>query len=295
MHSNKHSRNCPICANNTTSTFHTFGEYRVVCCSMCGFVFQNPIYNKEHYYSLPCSYPQNYKEHSMNRAHYIINFCHEYIFDNRETINILDIGAGLGGVLYYVSSFFERSNRNVENSIGITLEKNVLKEEYKNCMYQFDFEDDVKVNEFINNNKKKFDFIIMSHVLEHFINPDKVIKQIKELITDDGVLYIEVPSLFNAEYRVKSVLTPEHLSYFTQTSLNRLLVKNGFYFQKNYLDSRVWGNIKQVYGYNSKLARHCGYHDENVNDVIKKYNSNKLNKFIQRLKHKLGFKYEANI
>jgi len=44
---------------------------------------------------------------------------------------------------------------------------------------------------------RKADLIILSHVFEHFIGLDKEIEKIKNLLTGDGYIYVEVPGLFN--------------------------------------------------------------------------------------------------
>ena len=296
MHSNKHSRNCPICANNTTSTFHTFGEYRVVCCSMCGFVFQNPIYDAEHYHSLPCHYPEDYFLHSFNRANYIYDFFKEYIKHDLK-VDVLDIGAGKCEPLKYILNRFSGhhayKDSNSYRGTAITLEPKeeiYMADKWNMDIHFFDFENTTKVNDFINNNKNKFDFIIMSHALEHFINPYRVIANVKKLLASNGILYIEVPSLYFTEYKIKSAWTPEHISYFTQQSLFTLMKQWGFNNIK-LLDSMVWGNIKSVWQSTGQSDRRvCG-----SKYVSKNYQVRKFRKFIQRMKHKLGFKYEANI
>ena len=40
-----------------------------------------------------------------------------------------------------------------------------------------------------------FDFISMAHVLEHLINPMEMLAAIRELLTDDGRLFVEVPKV----------------------------------------------------------------------------------------------------
>ena len=283
-------RKCPVCLNieSNQSHFMTFIEnkhlYAVNICNECGFVFQNPIYNKEHYHSLPCSYPKNYWSHSFRRAKYIYDFCIEYL-KGKKDISILDIGAGRGGVLMNLNAMM----LNIKCSVGITLEH--IPDE---SMFIFDFEDDVKVNEFVKNNEHKYDFIIMSHVLEHFIEPDKAIKNIIKLLAPDGILYTEVPDLYSTEYRIKSVWTPEHLSYFTGMSLLNLMHHNKFMFWKfnPTTNNNIWGNNKMVWKYNENNPVFSIIKEENV---VKYYNKNKFKKWVQRMKHKLGFKYEANV
>jgi SAM-dependent methyltransferase len=285
-------RKCPVCKNieNNQSNFATFVEnrhlYSVKICNECGFVFQNPIYNKEHYHSLPCSYPTGYWSHSYRRAKYILDFCCEYLKDN---ISILDIGAGKGGVLM---NLHIQMRKNVKYSVGITLEddKALFSDD---LLFKFDFEDDIEVDEFVYRNENKFDFIIMSHVLEHFIDPDKAIKNVIKLLAPDGIVYIEVPDLYTAEYKSKSVWTPEHLSYFTISSLTQLMMDNRFWPEKT-ADSKIWGNIKGVFKYVGLTADIDLWKLTKSSDVKNIYNKDKFKKWLQRMKHKLGYKYEAN-
>mgnify|MGYP003651650558 CR=1 FL=1 len=45
------------------------------------------------------------------------------------------------------------------------------------------------------NNDEKFDLIILSHVLEHIIEPVQFLKTLSKHLAGDGIIYIEVPSL----------------------------------------------------------------------------------------------------
>ena len=45
-------------------------------------------------------------------------------------------------------------------------------------------------------NGKKFDIIMLNNVLEHLEDPEKILTQVS-LLTDDGVLSIDVPNEFN--------------------------------------------------------------------------------------------------
>ena len=63
---------------------------------------------------------------------------------------------------------------------------------------------------------KKFDLIILAHVLEHMRDPIGEIKKIISHMNDDGGLYIEVP---DAKSFFLSALQSAHLYYFTPKTL----------------------------------------------------------------------------
>lgn len=75
----------------------------------------------------------------------------------------------------------------------------------------------------------KFDLIWLDNVLEHVVDPVKLLKQCNQLVNQDGVLVIEVPNDYsqfqNALFESKKVSVkyweayPDHLSYFSKESL----------------------------------------------------------------------------
>lgn len=48
----------------------------------------------------------------------------------------------------------------------------------------------------------KYDIVILRHVLEHFLDPLTELNELKNIISDDGLLFVEVPGVFNLDYWV---------------------------------------------------------------------------------------------
>ncbi len=48
----------------------------------------------------------------------------------------------------------------------------------------------------------KYDVVILRHVLEHFLDPLNELHELKKIINDDGLLFVEVPGVFNIDYWV---------------------------------------------------------------------------------------------
>jgi len=78
-----------------------------------------------------------------------------------------------------------------------------------------------------------FDVIISSEVIEHINNPVEEMQQFHRLLRKGGVVYITTPNfnaleryLFKGDYEI--IEYPEHLSYYTPTTINLLLTNNGF-------------------------------------------------------------------
>jgi 2-polyprenyl-3-methyl-5-hydroxy-6-metoxy-1,4-benzoquinol methylase len=85
---------------------------------------------------------------------------------------------------------------------------------------------------------KKFDVVTLINVLEHLRDPAKILLEIKEkLLKKNGLLVIDVPNDFNDFQTVANkehglnewwVCPPNHINYFSFTSLSKLLGKCGY-------------------------------------------------------------------
>jgi 2-polyprenyl-3-methyl-5-hydroxy-6-metoxy-1,4-benzoquinol methylase len=80
---------------------------------------------------------------------------------------------------------------------------------------------------------KKFDYALMSHVLEHTISPTQSLEAVHRVLPKGGRLIVEVPnceargfSEFGAFWPWTDV--PRHLHFFTRQSLTQFLTKAGF-------------------------------------------------------------------
>ena len=73
---------------------------------------------------------------------------------------------------------------------------------------------------------KKADVIILSHVLEHFIDLEKELDRISKLLKEDGFLYVEVPGLY--WYDVESIYQNAHNWQFTTNTLTYIMECCGF-------------------------------------------------------------------
>ena len=85
---------------------------------------------------------------------------------------------------------------------------------------------------------KNFEIVLMSGVLEHLYDPNAVLRDIRDRMTDDGLLYVSVPdatrfaSYMDAPFQQFSL---EHVLFFTPASLINLLRINGFQLVKTRL------------------------------------------------------------
>ena len=84
-----------------------------------------------------------------------------------------------------------------------------------------------------------FDYLIMGNVLEHMVEPLKVLKDIKKYLSDDGFLIFSVPNIVNwhsrltiffgkFEYAESGLFDSTHLHFYNLNSAKKLAVDAGY-------------------------------------------------------------------
>jgi SAM-dependent methyltransferase len=261
---------CNICNSLNYKVLYK-DKYIYSICKDCGHVFQSSRKESSHYHELPYeSQWDNYMKHSEDRAKYIIQFIPVEFLDKIKKVT--DIGCGPGGVLYHINKQFP-----TWEMYGVTThnDKERVLEGIK--VFYGDFE----VNNFI----EKCDLVVMCHVMEHFIDPLQALSKIHEMLNDDGLVYIEVPSFHWAEIRSKPQFCPVHLSYFSKQKLTQILNKEGFDIIKIH-ESKYWGNIKILAKKTTKLE--TSLKENYLNKILELYFNRLINfkiyKFIKMFK-----------
>ena len=73
---------------------------------------------------------------------------------------------------------------------------------------------------------KKADLIIMNHVIEHSLDIEQTLKDISKLLSDDGLLYIGVPSVYT--WNLSILFQNAHIYQFTAQTLKYVMQCCGF-------------------------------------------------------------------
>ena len=131
---------------------------------------------------------------------------------NTEGKNLLDVGAGTG-------DFLVACKNNGWNASGIepSLDARKIASDKK-----IELNEDLFLLQ-----EKSYDVITLWHVLEHVINLEDYIVQLKRLLKEDGVLVIAVPNyksydaMYYKEYWA-AFDVPRHLWHFSQKSISKL-------------------------------------------------------------------------
>lgn len=213
-------------------------------CENCGLIYSNPViapesvatYYENFYHAL------TYGSHATpNKVLYakgqgtkIFKLMRDWL-SNRE-LNVLEVGCGSGSV---IKEFAEAATEEGYIIRGVGLE---YSQQYVDCFDQGPHKILVRHGglEAVQAEDLPFDVVIMSHVLEHFVEPSKELNRLKSLIRPDALIYIEVPGIFSLKYRY--IYDCDYLKYFTNahifnfnlTSLTHMLNRGGFRL--------LWGN-----------------------------------------------------
>ena len=229
------NRICPGCHSvdyfevfdQPTETIVGIGDigyhHRIQICRDCGFVFASPLLPEDEiflFYEKMSNY--EHPEYNGLRPQAEKNQIYRYFellikkFPAGFKGKALDIGCATAFGL----SLFKSHGWDV---LGIDPSQKCveLSEEYYGVRVIKEFFDPELLQK-----EKPFDLIILCHVFEHLVNPDKVIKDLISLLSDQGIIYIEVPNLLKP-YAPKCYFCFEHVNFFTPTSLTNISGVNG--------------------------------------------------------------------
>ena len=180
---------------------------------------------------------------------------HNFLKSKIKLKNIFEIGCATG----YGLAYFKKIGYDVE---GIDLDRTRIKIAKELGIKA----KSIDINKFYT--KKKYSTIFLIHTLEHLYNLDKIFLKVKNIISANGFLYLEVPDI---KHNVKSwhdSLYMGHQNVFCMQNLVYLLKKNHFNVLHKYFPRTENGEIN--------IGLLCNLEK---NSLIKKNNilKNKLN------------------
>jgi 2-polyprenyl-3-methyl-5-hydroxy-6-metoxy-1,4-benzoquinol methylase len=215
------NKKCLICESTNLTPLRGYEIHDLIKCKKCDFIFMNKIPTdtelQEHYSTYSYTEDQSINPLTLESYNELLDHFEKY----RKSNNIIDIGCGQGWFLEAAKqkgwNVFgtEYSKKAIELCIkkGLNMKEGVINPlHYKNI---------------------EFDVVFSSEVLEHINNPISELSIIYNLLRKGGLLYLTTPN-FNCylRYQLKDkydiISYPEHLSYYTNKTLNKVLSQTGF-------------------------------------------------------------------
>jgi 2-polyprenyl-3-methyl-5-hydroxy-6-metoxy-1,4-benzoquinol methylase len=147
---------------------------------------------------------------------------------------LLDIGCGNGEFLKFADRYGWRV-------VGVDFDAEAVKQA-RSCGL------DVRMGD-VNaiDRAERYDFITLSHVIEHVYDPVELLRSCYGLLNDGGVLWLETPNIESMGYAYyksnwRGLEPPRHIMLFNIKSLNEVFLKAGFQMieQKNHGLSGVY-------------------------------------------------------
>jgi SAM-dependent methyltransferase len=215
----------------------------------------------------------------------IYNIANNFFEGNIANKSVFDIGFGFAQALLYlktkglVVSGLEPSKEGVDYALSHGVEAYHVGIEDFDCV-----------------GSQTFEMVLLLNVLEHLRNPVDTLQNIKtQLLKSNGLLVIDVPNDFNdfqvianEEYNLNEwwVYPPNHINYFSPTSLKKLLADCGYevvHCESSFpLDMFLM--FGDVYVGNSTLGRECHNKRVQFEALMRKHNKHeKLSKLYQAL------------
>lgn len=213
--------------------------FKMFSCLRCGLFYTSPRISQE---SLPIYYDEIYhplifgteyvKDDLVdkNQGELVFEYISHHINKNTDAeFRILDIGCADGGILQFHNR--KLLNQKIKVDLyGIEYSKKYY-EESKNKGIEVIQGGVDKISSF----GVKFNLIIMSHVLEHMVNIKSDIEYVKNALNNNGILYVEVPGLYNMisgnkyEFSLKNYFVHAHNYHFCLKTLRNFFEEQGLY------------------------------------------------------------------
>jgi len=224
---------CPICGSEITIPVWFYLQYMIAKCSDCDVEFSLPFIGGDiSYYSSHETYRDLESQIKKDGipigniaiAKEIDHVFRSYFKKNNNQICVLDYGCGSG---WCCSQLMQKGY----DVIGVDFNPEMIRVSKKIF----------GVNAFLEQEKdswkiRKFDAIIINHVLEHVSNPVELLSKLRDSLSINGIVFISVPNRDFIRARKKLRLgqlpaanyPPHHITFWSVRSLNHVLSASGY-------------------------------------------------------------------
>jgi 2-polyprenyl-3-methyl-5-hydroxy-6-metoxy-1,4-benzoquinol methylase len=250
LQSDSHAVPCAICAATETRVLYTKSGYAIGRCVRCGLVYANPraahekilarysrdYFWKEYLPSLGVTGPEFDLARFDVRYGAVLRMLAEHVPGRR----LIEAGCGAGFFLKAAAragwqvtgiELSEEAARFAAERLGLDIRRQPVEEAVIA--------------------PESYDAGAMFDAIEHLFDPRAVLQALARALTPDGTLVISTPNFDSATRYLLgtdwAVLSPlEHVYYFTEDSLRRLLAATGFHEVEFVRMHVMWGPMETI-------------------------------------------------
>ena len=223
-------KNCLICESAALKPLKNYEKDHLVRCRQCSFVFSALRPTEDELYQTYAAYQRGSNpptsitlEKLRTRA--------KWLCGKTNVRTVLDVGCGDGYFLAVFSEMgcktygteFDRESAMAAEAKGATMLEGGL-------------------TPLLPENIAGFDVIIFTEVIEHINNPHTILNHFYGLLNPGGLLFITTPNFDGIERFVLGpnwgmIMYPEHISYYSATTLNDVVTSTGMKKIKTYTEN----------------------------------------------------------
>lgn len=223
-------RSCPICLGAESAAVKRVvaptHALDIVVCTGCGLVYVNPMLTNAEKDAVCPTVRQLHRSrafeksagsalaHAQKRLRRCVDLLTPHV---RADDEVLEIGCGDGAMLRFVQSLGARPT-------GIDIDADsaaAMRQALGVPVIAGAFED-------IDFQGKKFDAIVLVHLIEHFFEPVAMLRKMRALLKPNGMLFVETPNIMRPKVGPKRVFSLAHNYHFSPRTLALALHRAGF-------------------------------------------------------------------
>jgi 2-polyprenyl-3-methyl-5-hydroxy-6-metoxy-1,4-benzoquinol methylase len=222
---------CALCGGAVLSELAKNIEVRVVMCEKCSLAFLSPRLTKEGNERFYGEYFQEGRRSLTSIDDAVRRLEKKNAYENKKEYvreftphmkrgkTYIEIGAGWGTLAKRLQ---DETGATIEVVEPSTLASEVARAHYKLTSYKSTGED------FMENAEKKYDGMVLVHVFEHLLSPNKFLERARTVLNDGAYLFLALPDLTNMDEPMEKYFHIEHTIYYTPQTLTLMMAKHGF-------------------------------------------------------------------
>ncbi len=229
------TESCQVIAVGRDYEYHSIKEkFMLVQCGLCSHLYLNPRPSKN---LLSMIYPFTYYTNNAKSPLFLKGFIYKRKLNSdikrilkygSNFSNILDIGCGNLQKLIQLKKKLEGDTNLTGLDLGFSDKTRRLAKENNLNLIQ----GNVETAE--NSLKGKYTIVLMSQLIEHLYDPFLALKTCNDIMTKDGLLFIETPNPGGLDYKIfknkywGGYHFPRHFNLFSPQALESLVKQSGF-------------------------------------------------------------------